>query len=112
MSQIYNDNTKKPKRNIPVEMAENLANLNKFREIYNIVFFMQTFMRNLMVHLIKFFCLGKNVMSKNLEAGIFLKICFLWMVFYGVLKWQLWVEYLLELEGKLEFIWDNIFSEL
>ena len=34
------------------------------------------------------------------------------MVFYGVLKWQLWVEYLLELEGKLEFIWDNIFSEL
>ena len=76
MSQIYNDNTKKPKRNIPVEMAENLANLNKFREIYNIVFFMQTFMRNLMVHLIKFFCLGKKRYEQKLRGMYFFQNLF------------------------------------
>ena len=76
---------------------------------------MQNFMGNLMVHLVKFYYLGKKVMSKNLEAGILLKGNFFTdsVLSVGVLKWQLLcVEYLLEHEGKLEFIWDNIFSEL
>ena len=54
-------------------------------------------------------------MSKNLEAGILLKVNFFTdsVLSVGVLKWEsLCVEYLLEHEGKLEFIWDNIFSEL
>ena len=29
-----------------------------------------------MVHLVKFFCLGKKIMSKNVAAGILLKIDF------------------------------------
>ena len=51
-----------------------------------------------MVHLVKFLCLGKKRYEQKRSGWYFAQNQFL--------------EYLLELEGKLEFVWDNIFSEL
>ena len=51
----------------------------KFREIHNIVFFVQNFMKNLMGHLVKFSCLGKESYEQKCRGGYFAQNS----IFYG-----------------------------
>ena len=51
----------------------------KFREIHNVVFFVQNFMRNSMVDLVKFFSLGKKSYEQKCRGGYFAQN----PIFYG-----------------------------
>ena len=68
-----------------------------------------------MVPLVKFLCLGKKSYEQKRRGRYFAQNQF-FLRYCCITKMAITttncLEYLLELEGKLEFVWDNIFSEL
>ena len=73
------------------KLAEILANLKKIREIYNVVFFMQNFMRNSMVHFIKFFRWGEKSYERKRRGRYFAQNHIFTDIFLsvGVRNWRL-----------------------